>query len=85
MRRIIYCTLIFYRVVALFQGDKADKTIIIPFMIPTLTYTFGGQPFIDTMLIWSWIILIASTHFAIVGVNAAHHRPDIFHDGDSPR
>lgn len=26
-----------------------------------------------------------SLHFFLVGLNAAHHHPDIFHDGDTPR
>jgi len=29
--------------------------------------------------------IFGSTFFGIVGVNAAHHHPEIFHDGDTPR
>lgn len=40
---------------------------------------------LSTLTMWMIIILIASFHFGMVGLNAAHHHPDIYHDGDAAR
>lgn len=36
-------------------------------------------------ILFLWIIVVGSVYFSVVGVNAAHHHPEIFHDGDAPR
>ncbi|KAG5882187.1 hypothetical protein JTB14_016455 [Gonioctena quinquepunctata] len=55
------------------------------FILPAFMYAFGGQSFLATMGMWTAIISVGSIHFAFVGLHAAHHHPDIFHDGDTPR
>lgn len=57
----------------------------IPFILPATMYMFSGQTLISSFLMWNYIVLVASLHFGIVGLNAAHHHPKIFHDGDTPR
>lgn len=57
----------------------------VPFIAPILMYLFGGQSLGSTLLMWFYITSIGSLQFAAVGINAAHQRPDIFHDGDAPR
>lgn len=42
-------------------------------------------PSTATLVTWMKIILVGSFHFGIVGLNAAHHHPDIYHDGDVHR
>ncbi|XP_023014222.2 cytochrome b5-related protein [Leptinotarsa decemlineata] len=54
-------------------------------ILPISMYIFGGQPILATIGMWVFIISVSSCHFAFVGLHAAHHHPDIFHDGDTPR
>lgn len=45
---------------------------------------FSGE-ILFSLIIFGWIQLTGSLHFGAVGLNAAHHHPEIFHDGDTPR
>ncbi|KAF5293584.1 hypothetical protein FQA39_LY03069 [Lamprigera yunnana] len=40
---------------------------------------------IDVLKMWLFIISLGSFVFGMIGVNAAHHHPEIFHEGDAPR
>ncbi|XP_046618259.1 cytochrome b5-related protein-like [Neodiprion virginianus] len=55
----------------------------VPFLIPTLM-CFVAPP-LTAFITWAKVIFIASCHFSLVGLNAAHHHPDIYHDGDARR
>ncbi|XP_018322160.1 cytochrome b5-related protein isoform X2 [Agrilus planipennis] len=57
----------------------------LPYSIPLLMYLVGGKSLIQILCLYATIVVVASIHFGIVGLNAAHHHPDIFHDGDTPR
>lgn len=61
------------------------KEDLIPFIPLFVMYTYSGATFIGTFVMWCWVILIASFFFSLNGFNAAHHHPEIFHDGDAPR
>lgn len=43
------------------------------------------EPFWYPLVMFLFIHTIGGVWFGFVGVNAAHHHPKIFHDGDSPR
>ncbi|XP_050298514.1 cytochrome b5-related protein-like [Anthonomus grandis grandis] len=58
---------------------------LIPFTVPVFSWYVTGQPLWICAVMFLWVISISSLHFGIVGVSAAHHHPDIFHDGDKPR
>ncbi|XP_045477172.1 cytochrome b5-related protein-like isoform X2 [Harmonia axyridis] len=58
---------------------------LLPFTILFVQYFGTEQSFLSCVIIFSFIIGCASVHFSIVGVNAAHHHPMLFHDGDAPR
>jgi hypothetical protein len=58
---------------------------LIPFIPLLVMYTYSGTTFVNTFVMWCWIVIIASFFFALNGVNASHHHPEIFHDGDAPR
>ncbi|CAG9857271.1 unnamed protein product [Phyllotreta striolata] len=60
---------------------------LIPLLLPTVMCLFRGEntSIIDVFLMWNFIILVGSTYLGFVGLHAAHHHPDIFHDGDVPR
>lgn len=56
-----------------------------PLSVPIVLYLFGGRSLYETIIMWTVIVCVASFVFFMVGQNAAHHHPDIFHDGDTPR
>ncbi|KAF2892875.1 hypothetical protein ILUMI_13292 [Ignelater luminosus] len=58
---------------------------IIPFTLPLSMYLVSGQPLLLTIGMWLFIVTFGSLWFGVVGFNAAHHAPEIFHDGDAPR
>jgi len=58
---------------------------VIPFALPLTMYVIVGQPLLATIGMWLFIVCAGSFWFGIVGFNAAHHDPEIFHDGDAPR
>ncbi|GJQ73722.1 hypothetical protein Trydic_g14056 [Trypoxylus dichotomus] len=62
-----------------------SRTDLIPYILPLFMYFFGNQTLVDTLVMWNAIILCASFIFSAIGINAAHHHPEIFHDGDAPR
>ncbi|PSN47104.1 hypothetical protein C0J52_16014 [Blattella germanica] len=45
----------------------------------------SGACFYNTFIIWLWMVFTGSFFFSLNGFNAAHHHPDVFHDGDKPR
>ncbi|XP_024085522.1 cytochrome b5-related protein-like [Cimex lectularius] len=45
----------------------------------------GGVSLWKAFLWWNVILLLASFFFGVIGLNAAHHHPELFHDGDEPR
>ncbi|XP_075150025.1 cytochrome b5-related protein-like [Haematobia irritans] len=53
--------------------------------IPLTMYL--GSNFTIMMCIWQWLLItaIGGIAFAIIGINAAHHHPEIYHDGDARR
>ncbi|XP_059471566.1 cytochrome b5-related protein-like [Neocloeon triangulifer] len=69
---------------ALLKGFR--KTDLIPLIIPLVMLRYAPEGhIISTLLLWVTIVLSGSFVFAVVGINAAHHHPEIFHDGDTPR
>ncbi|XP_056633123.1 cytochrome b5-related protein-like [Diorhabda sublineata] len=54
-------------------------------ILPIVIYLFGRKSFLDTFVMWNFIIACGSTYLGFVGLNAGHHHPEVFHDGDTPR
>ncbi|KAL1498215.1 hypothetical protein ABEB36_009049 [Hypothenemus hampei] len=67
------------------RRNHIKKTDFIAFLLPLFMYIVSGQTFLGTLLMWNVIIMVGSTHLFFVGLHAAHHHPEIFHDGDKPR
>lgn len=63
------------------QYDIRD---IIPFSLPLLM-SIVAPNFSTAVKTWIIIIFFTSLFFHFIGFNAAHHHPDIFHDGDIAR
>lgn len=66
------------------KGKEFDVANLLPLTIFGLIWFTSGELF-TSLKLWACLQLIGSLYFSIVGVNAAHHHPDIFHDGDEPR
>lgn len=67
------------------RNEGFEWQFFIPFSILVLSYLVTGQSAWFCAFMYLWVITVASVHFGVVGVNAAHHHPDIFHDGDAIR
>ncbi|XP_026479660.1 cytochrome b5-related protein-like [Ctenocephalides felis] len=58
---------------------------VIPFSLPLAMLLTSSLPVISTLKIWLMIVVIASFFFGVTAFNAAHHHPEIYHHGDTPR
>lgn len=68
----------------LMGARKISKEEFIPFTIPFVMFVFCQDLWL-VLKMWTFIVAVGSFHFALVGLNAAHHHPAIFHDGDYVR
>ncbi|KAK9295041.1 hypothetical protein QLX08_010521 [Tetragonisca angustula] len=64
-----------------FEYKKFEFRDFVPFLLP-ISMSFFAPSILVAVKLWLLIILTGSFLFFMVGVNAAHHHPDIFHDGD---
>ncbi|KAL0119489.1 hypothetical protein PUN28_007765 [Cardiocondyla obscurior] len=53
----------------------------VPLLLP-LSMCFAAPKVLVAFKLWLIMLLISSALFGLIGFNAAHHHPDIFHDGD---
>ncbi|KAJ8937273.1 hypothetical protein NQ318_005671 [Aromia moschata] len=65
-------------------GQGFTWEMLLPFTVPILMVAITKEV-TYVVIMFLWIIVVSSIHFGVVGLNAAHHHPDIFHDGDTPR
>ncbi|VEN38831.1 unnamed protein product [Callosobruchus maculatus] len=65
--------------------ERLPLSFILPFTVLAAMVVSTSEPLTFCTAMFAWIITISSICFGIIGVNAAHHHPDIFHDGDTPR
>lgn len=57
---------------------------LITFILPTFMYLVDSSSCLGTVLkMWIFIVMVASFGFGLIGLNAAHHHPEIFHSGDT--
>ncbi|PSN47101.1 Cytochrome b5-related protein [Blattella germanica] len=61
------------------------KEDLLPLLLPLLMLLCSGYENWWAIIMWTWIVIVSSFVFGFIGVSAAHHHPDIFHDGDTPR
>ena len=57
----------------------------IPLVIPLSMVGFAGVSLGDAFRMWLWVTATSSLFFHIIAFNGAHHHPEIFHEGDTPR
>lgn len=75
------------RIIALLTLEEAKLSLddLIPFALPVTMYFFGNSN-ADVFVVikmWLTIVCLSSFMFALTGLNAGHHHPEVFHDGDA--
>lgn len=51
--------------------------------LPLSIFLLSGTGLWSSFVAWNYVILTASFIFGVVGLTAAHHHPEIFHEGDA--
>ncbi|XP_015115058.1 cytochrome b5-related protein [Diachasma alloeum] len=64
--------------------QKIEFRDVVPFIIPAFMF-YATENLSITFKYWMLIIAVASFVFHAIGLNGAHHHPEIFHDGDHSR
>ncbi|XP_033340857.1 cytochrome b5-related [Megalopta genalis] len=65
----------------IFEYKSFEYRDALPFLIPVLM-CYTAPSIVVAVKYWLMIITACSFVFSMIGFNAAHHHPDIFHDGD---
>ncbi|XP_012286540.1 cytochrome b5-related protein [Orussus abietinus] len=68
-------------VCAIFAYGVVEFRDVVPLILPLSMYLVTSSLLI-TLKTWFLVILFGGFFFGFIGVNAAHHHPDIFHEGD---
>ncbi|CAG2067495.1 unnamed protein product, partial [Timema podura] len=78
---------ILLRLGLMFKGEPKMVTApdALSFLIPVVMMFCGGSGLKDTLLLWTTVLISSSFFFGLIGLNAGHHHPEVFHDGDTPR
>lgn len=65
----------------MFEYNSFEYRDVLPFVLP-ISMCFTAPSVYLAIKYWLLITIVSSFVFAMIGFNAAHHHPDIFHDGD---
>lgn len=57
--------------------------IVVPLIVPGVMLFFGNQSFFEVFKLWMTVLWAGGFAFSVIGINAAHHHPDILHEGDA--
>ncbi|CAL7933721.1 unnamed protein product [Xylocopa violacea] len=64
-----------------FEYKKFEFRDAVPFILPVLMSFFAPSVLVAVKF-WLLVLCVGGFVLFMVGLNAAHHHPDIFHDGD---
>ncbi|XP_050457101.1 cytochrome b5-related protein-like [Cataglyphis hispanica] len=79
---LLFLTEIFTRYYLVFKEYGVfEFRDFIPFLLP-LSMSLLAPKILVAIKLWLIMLVITSALFGLIGFNAAHHHPDIFHDGD---
>ncbi|KAK5641844.1 hypothetical protein RI129_010391 [Pyrocoelia pectoralis] len=73
------------RMLAMVKTREAHLSDLVPFTLPLAMLLLSGVTPMAVLKMWLFIVTMASFIFGAIAFNAAHHHPDIFHEGDAPR
>jgi hypothetical protein len=79
--------ILYYRVgeLIVFRSKVFYLDDLVGFLLPLAMLLLGKQEFFEVFRMYSFIIMTSSFIFGFVGLNAAHHHPDVTHEGDELR
>lgn len=83
---LIWATLFFGQLIkryysVMYEYNSFEYRDAVPFVLP-ISMCFTAPSIFLALKYWLMIIVVSSFIFSMIGFNAAHHHPDIFHDGD---
>ncbi|KFB49248.1 hypothetical protein ZHAS_00017357 [Anopheles sinensis] len=55
---------------------------LVPFLLPSFMYATNPGQLAVVLRLWTFIVLMASFFFGLVGLTAGHHHPKALHSGD---
>lgn len=55
---------------------------LISFILPTFMFLIDSTSLGYVLRMWALIVTVASFSFSLIGLNAAHHHPEVCHSGD---
>lgn len=67
-----------------FEYKKFEFRDAIPFILPVLM-SFFAPSVLAAVKVWLLVVFLSTFLVFLIGLNAAHHHPEIFHDGDIHR
>lgn len=72
------------KTVKCFQSGKNKFYVddLVSFILPAVMILADSSCIGTVLKLWLFIVLVASFCFGLIGLNAAHHHPEIFHSGD---
>lgn len=59
------------------------EDIVVPLSVPFFMFLFGKSDPYFIFKSWMYILWVGSLTFGFIGLNAAHHHPEIVHEGDA--
>ncbi|XP_063698557.1 cytochrome b5-related protein-like [Culicoides brevitarsis] len=57
--------------------------VVVPLSLPFAMLVFGSMTPQQVFTMWIFILAVGSFVFGCIGLNAAHHHPEIVHEGDA--
>ncbi|KAF5293577.1 hypothetical protein FQA39_LY03062 [Lamprigera yunnana] len=87
---ILMCPLLVYtstflNIIETIITKKNYKPFILPFIVPLLMYSLGGQTFMSTLYMWQVITVCSSITVGMISFTTSHVHPDLYVEGDAPR
>lgn len=59
--------------------------IVVPLTIPVIMLFFTNFDILKVIKLWIVILWAGGFAFGVIGINAAHHHPEIVHEGDAQK
>ncbi|KAF6207091.1 hypothetical protein GE061_018330 [Apolygus lucorum] len=82
---IVYCFLFHSQWISRLILSPEGALELIPLILPAAMMFLGNVSLYSSFVWWNTILVMGSFCFFWVALNAAHHHPELLHDGDEPR
>nr|XP_018906533.1 PREDICTED: cytochrome b5-related protein-like [Bemisia tabaci] len=82
---VVYGSLFFAQGIVRFLRKGFQSHDLANLVVPGVILVASSWDIMFTLKLWVGVIWVASSIFSFIGTTAAHHAPDLFHEGDVPR